>query len=87
MVTLKELEAYIKVKDYIEENNLKIEDLLESFNTECVHVTVESNVVSKKFYSLASVTHYIHPSVTGPLKALPPLFFQTPKKFCMPPHV
>ena len=25
-----------------------------------------------------------HPSVTGPLKALLPLFFQTPKKFCMP---
>ena len=25
------------------------------------------------------------PSVTGPLKALPLCFFQTPKKFCMPP--
>ena len=25
-----------------------------------------------------------HPSVTGPLKALPPLFFKPPKKFCMP---
>ena len=31
--------------------------------------------------------HYEHPSVTGPLKALLPLFFQTPKKFCMPPHI
>ena len=28
-----------------------------------------------------------HPSVTGPLKALPPLFFKPPKKFCMPPHI
>ena len=28
----------------------------------------------------------LHPSVTDPLKALPPLFFK-PKKFCMPPHI
>ena len=26
----------------------------------------------------------IHPSVTGPQKALHPLFFKPPKKFCMP---
>ena len=66
MVTLKllkELEAYIKVKDYIEENNVKIEDLLESFDTKCVHVTVESNGVSKKFYYLTSVAHYMNVSL------------------------
>ena len=63
MVTLKELEAYIKLKDYIEENNVKIENLLESFNTKCVHVTVESNGVSKKFYSLASAAHYMNVSL------------------------
>ena len=63
MVALKESEAYIKVKDYIEENNVKIEDLLESFNTKCVHVTAESNGVSKKFYSLASAAHYMNVSL------------------------
>ena len=63
MLTLKELEGYIKVKDYIEENNVKIEDLLESINTKCVHITVESNGVSKKFYSLASAAHYMNLSL------------------------
>ena len=32
MVTLKDLETYLKVKDYIEENNVTIEDLLKSLN-------------------------------------------------------
>ena len=39
-------------------------------------------------WNLDSLTaHDKHPSVTGSLKALPPLFFQTPKKFCMLPHI
>ena len=32
MVSLKDLETYIRVKEYIEENDVTIEDLLRSFD-------------------------------------------------------
>ena len=45
MVTLKDLETYLKVKDYIEENNVRIEDLLKSLNDELIQVTVDCDGV------------------------------------------
>ena len=59
MATLKDLETYHRIKDYIEENNVIIEDLLRSFDDRVIPVTVGCNGVSKKFYSLASAANYM----------------------------
>ena len=64
MVTLKDLEVYLKVRDYIEENNVMIEDLLTSLNDELIQVTVDCDGVSKKFYSLASAASYMDVSLS-----------------------
>ena len=47
MVKLKVFEAYIKVKDYMEENNVAIEDMLGSLDRKFVQVKVDLNGVSK----------------------------------------
>ena len=64
MVTLKDLETYLKVKDYIEESNVTIEDLLKSLNDKLIPVTVDCDGVSKKFYSLASAASYMNVSLS-----------------------
>ena len=40
MVSLNDLQTYIKVKDYIEENDITIEDLLRSFDDKVIPVMV-----------------------------------------------
>ena len=59
-MTLKDLETYLKIKDYIEEDNVTIEDLLKSLNDKLIQVTVDCDGVSKKFYSLASAASYMN---------------------------
>ena len=59
MTMLKDLETYLRVKDYIEENDVTIEDLLRAFDDRITPVTVNCDGVSKKFYSLASVANYM----------------------------
>ena len=64
MVKLRDLEAYVKVKDYIEKNNVTIEDMLGSLDRKFVKVTVDLNGVSKKFYSLSSAAKYMDVSLS-----------------------
>ena len=45
MTTLKDLETYLRVKDYIEENDVTTEDLLRSFDDRIVPVTVNCDGV------------------------------------------
>ena len=59
MVTLKDIETYIRLKDYIEDNDVKIEDLFRSFNDKLIQVMVNCDGVSKKFYSLSSTANYM----------------------------
>ena len=59
MTTLKDLETYLRVKDYIEENDVTIEDLLRSFSDRIIPVMVNCDGVLMKFYSLASVANYM----------------------------
>ena len=54
-----DLEAYLRVKYYVEDNDVTIEDLMRSFNDKIVPVTVTCNGSSKKFYSLASAANYM----------------------------
>ena len=58
-MTLKDLETYIKVKDYIEDNNVTIEDLLRSFDDRFIQVVVNCDGVSKRLYSLSSAANYM----------------------------
>ena len=64
MVKLKDLEAYIKVRDYMEENSVTTEDMLGSLDRKFVQVTVDLNGVSKKFYSLYSAAKYMDVSLS-----------------------
>ena len=59
MVSLRDIETYIRVKEYIEKNDVTIEDLLRSFDDRLITVTVSSNGVLKKFYSLSSSANYM----------------------------
>ena len=59
MVTLKDLETYFVVKDYKEENNINIKELLESMNCKKVPITVTCDGVKKKFYSIAFAARYM----------------------------
>ena len=52
MLTLRDLEKYMMVKEYMEENNVEIEDLLESVNYKKISITVTCEGITKKFYSL-----------------------------------
>ena len=59
MVSLNDLQTYIKVKDYIEENDITIEDLLRSFDDKVIPVMVSRDGISKKFYSLHSAAKHM----------------------------
>ena len=59
MTMLKDLETYLRVKDYMEENDVTIEDLLRAFDDRIIPVTVNCDGVSKKFDSLASLANYM----------------------------
>ena len=65
MVSLNNLQTYIKVKDYIEENGIIIEDLLRSFDDKVIPVMVSRDGVSKKFYSLYSAAKYMDVSLAN----------------------
>ena len=53
MSTLRDLETYLMVKDYMEENNTNMEEILESMSCKKVSIAVTCDGVMKKFYSLA----------------------------------
>ena len=49
MLMLRDLETYLKVKNYIEKNDISIEELIESLD--CKKVTkVSHDGITKKFY-------------------------------------
>ena len=58
MTTLKDFEAYLRVRDYMEGNDLTIEDLLKDFDDRIITITTSCDGVTKKFYSLVSVVNY-----------------------------
>ena len=59
MITLRDLETYLMVKDYMEENNINIEKLLKSMSCKKVPITVTCDGVTTKFYSLAFAARYM----------------------------
>ena len=63
MTTLKDFEAYLRVRDYMERNDLTIEDLLRDFDDRIITITTSCDGVMKKFYSLASVANYMDVSL------------------------
>ena len=60
---LKDFEAYLRVRDYMEGNDLTIEDLLKDFDDRIITITTSCDGVMKKFYSLASVANYMDVSL------------------------
>ena len=60
---LKDFEAYLRVRDYMEGNDLTIEDLLKDFDDRIITITTSCDGVMKKFYSLASVANYMDASL------------------------
>ena len=73
MLTLRDLEAYLKVKDYMEENDISIEELIESLDCKKVPLEVSHDGITKKFYSLAFAARYMRVS-------LPTLYYSYSKK-------
>ena len=73
MLTLRDLETYLIVKDYMEENDISIEELLESMNCKKVPITVTCGGVMKKFYSLRFAARYMGVS-------LPTVYYAHSKK-------
>ena len=59
MTTLTDFEAYLRVRDYMEGNDLTIEDLLKDFDDRIITITTSCDGVTKKFYSLAWVANYM----------------------------
>ena len=59
MTKLKDFEAYLRVRDYMEGNYLTIEDLSKDFDDRIITITTSCDGVTKKFYSLASVANYM----------------------------
>ena len=59
MTTLKDFEAYLRVRDYMVGNDLTLEDILKDFNDRIITITVSCDEVTKKFYSLASAANYM----------------------------
>ena len=49
MLTLRDLETYLMVKDYMEKNDIEIEELLDSINDEKVPLTIKCDGEMKKF--------------------------------------
>ena len=64
-MSLNDLQTYVKVKDYIEENDITIEDLLRSFDDKVIPVMVSRDGVSKNFYSLYSAAKYMDVSLAN----------------------
>ena len=65
MVSLNDLQTYIKVKDTIDENGATIDDLLRSYDDKGISVMVSEDGVSKKFYSLYSAAKYMDVSLAN----------------------
>ena len=73
MLTLRDLETYLKVKDYMEENDISIEELIESLDCKKVPLKVSHDEITKKFYSLAFAARYMRVS-------LPALYYSYPRR-------
>ena len=73
MLTLRDLETYLMVKDYMEENNTNMEEILESMSCKKVPIAVTCDGVTKKFYSLAFAARYMGVS-------LPTVYYSHSKK-------
>ena len=59
MLTLRDLETYLKVRDYMEENDITIDELIESMDCRKVPLKVSHDGRTKKFYSLAFAARYM----------------------------
>ena len=59
MTTLKDFEAFLRVRDNMEGNDLTTEDLLKDFDDRIITITTSCDGVTKKFYLLASVANYM----------------------------
>ena len=60
MTTLKDFEAYFRVRDYMVGNDLTFEDILKDFDDRIIiTISVSCDEVTKKFYSLASAANYM----------------------------
>ena len=73
MLTSRDLETYLMVKDYMEKNGIGIDEPLESMNSEKVSITVKSDEGTKKFYSLSFAARYMGVS-------LPTVYYAHSKK-------
>ena len=73
MSTLRDLETYLKVKYYMEENDVSIEELIESLDCKKVPLKVSHDGITKKFYSLAFAARFMRAS-------LPTLYYSYSKK-------
>ena len=73
MLTLRDLETYLKVKDCMEENDISIEELIESLDCKKFPLKVSHDGITKKFYSLAFAARYMRVS-------LPTLYYSYSKK-------
>ena len=73
MLTLRDLETYLMVKDYMEEKDINIEELIESMDCKKVPIAVTCDGVIKKFYSLAFAARYMGVS-------LPTVYYAYSKK-------
>ena len=73
MSTLRDLETYLMVKDYMEKNGIGIDELLESMNSEKISITVKSNERTIKYYSLSFAARYMGVS-------LPTVYYAKKKK-------
>ena len=59
MVTLRDLETYLMVRDYIEKKDMTAEEIIESMDCEKVPLKVSHDGITKKFYSLAFAARYM----------------------------
>ena len=59
MTTLKDFEAYFRVRDYMVGNDLTFEDILKDFDDRIITISVSCDGVTKKFYSIASAVNYM----------------------------
>ena len=59
MTTLKDFEAYLRVRDYMVGNDLTFEDISKDVDDRIITISVSCDGVTKKFYSLASAANYM----------------------------
>ena len=59
MLKLRDLETYLMVKDFMEENDTNIQQLIKSMNCEEIPVTITCDGVTKKFYSPSFAARYM----------------------------